>query len=235
LLTITHLPWDTEFFGVAIARTEVNGIGIDAAFEAARREEIECLYVFVPGAPPGVVMQAIAAGAQLVDLRTELKGVVRRPAAEAFAQVATRSDLPALEELAARLAEASRFRADPRFAADAVAEMYRIWVRLCLEEGVVVIAQDSSGFVGARRDAEEALVELVYVAPDARGANIGRRLVTAAVHELDARSARVVTSVGNVAAQRLYQSIGFRTQSVEAVLHLWVREAAQLRDARSPH
>ena len=79
-----------------------------------------------------------AVRAQLVDLRTTLElagpidlapsGRVRRAAA---------ADAPVLEGMARELAAFSRFAADPRIQKAKVEEMYEIWVRRCLDEGVV--------------------------------------------------------------------------------------------------
>lgn len=225
-MIVKHLPWDSEFFGARIARATIGGVSVAEATEAARREGVDCLYLVVPDAALAYVTEAVLAGAVLVDLRSELAGAVDSVADPAV-RAATAHDLPVLERMAEQLAESSRFRADGRFSAEAVAEMYRIWVRRCLDEGVVVVPEDEpTAFVGARGKAEEAALELVYVAAKARGTGVAQRLVAAGAHELGATRARVATQAGNVAAQRLYQSLGFRTRSVEAMLHLWLREPA---------
>jgi ribosomal protein S18 acetylase RimI-like enzyme len=234
-MPIAHLPWDSEFFAVKIARATLGEMSLAEAVKTARQDGVECLYITVPGAALESLGEAMRAGAELVDLRTELSGTVDS-SAESRVRAATAADLPLLEPMAERLAESSRFRADVHFEADAVAEMYRIWIRRCLDEGVVVVSEDeASGFVGARRKGEEADIELVYVAPEARGAKLAHRLVAAAVHELGTAAARVATQAGNVAAQRLYQGLGFRTQSVEAVLHLWLREPEARPGAQAPN
>jgi ribosomal protein S18 acetylase RimI-like enzyme len=234
-MPIAHLPWDSEFFAVKIARVTLGETSLAEAVEAARQGGVECLYITIPDAGLESLGAAMRAGAELVDLRTELSGTVDS-SAESGIRAATGADLPLLEPMAERLAESSRFRADAHFEAEAVAKMYRIWVRRCLDEGVVVVSDDEApGFVGARRNGDEADIELVYVAPEARGAKLAHRLVVAAVHDLGTATARVATQAGNVAAQRLYQGLGFRTLSVEAVLHLWLREASGRPDARPPH
>jgi ribosomal protein S18 acetylase RimI-like enzyme len=234
-VSVAHLPWDSQFFGVRIARATLSDISLREAVEAAGRERVDCLYLVIPGAELEAVAEAVRAGAKLVDLRTELEGTVAS-VGETGIRAANLADLPVLERMAERLAESSRFRADARFEAEAVAEMYRIWVRRCIDKGVIVVPEEEpSGFVGARGVVDGAHVELVYVAPEARGARVAQRLVAGAVHQLGTAFARVVTQAGNIAAQRLYQSLGFRTRSVEAVLHLWLREDEAPQAAGPPH
>lgn len=233
-MAIAHLPWDSNFFGARIARATLDEVSLREAVAAARRDSVECLYLIIPGAALEDLSESVRAGAKLVDVRTELGGPLDSPGA-CGVRAATEADLQLLEGMAELLAESSRFRADAHFEAESVAEMYRIWVRRCMEEGVVVVPDEEVlGFVGARSFNEEAHIELVYVAPEARGAKMAHQLVAAAVEELGATRARVTTQAGNVAAQRLYQGLGFRTRSVEAVLHLWLRDSEVRPDAQPP-
>lgn len=103
--------------------------------------------------------------------------------------------------------------------------MYDIWLDRCLNEGVVVVPADrGTGFVGARRDGDVASIELVYVDAASRGQGLGRALIREAAAALGASDVSVVTQSGNVAAQRLYQSLGLRSRRTIAVLHLWLDE-----------
>jgi len=224
-VSVDHLSWDTDFFGLKISRVAADPRSLEAAFEQAARDSVECLYVYVRASEVATVMQAVLAGAILVDLRSELEGAVRATVDTASARRATTSDLPRVNDLAEKLAETSRFRVDRRFAPDRVAEMYRIWVRRCFDEGVVVVSNDGlDGFVGAALEGEETQLSLVYVARHARGRGLAKELVGAALRELGANRARVVTQAGNVAALRVYESLGLRTSSAHAVLHLWPRD-----------
>ena len=222
------LPWDSEFFGHPIARADLPPADLDDAVAAAHSSGASCLYLFVPGDHVGLVEACVRRGARLVDLRVELDRVVD-PASTAVGppvRPATVDELGDLESSAEDLAHVSRFAADPRFAADHVRDMYRTWLRWCSSDGVVVVPETgSSGFVGARVVDDETHVDLVYVAPHARGQGLAAALVDGALRVTGAPHASVVTQCGNVAAQRLYQSLGFKTRAVHAVLHLWLDEA----------
>ena len=101
--------------------------------------------------------------------------------------------------------------------------MYGIWLDRCLDEGIVTVPEArGNGFVGARRDRDNASIDLVYVDVASRGQGLGRALIRDAVAALGASEVSVVTQSGNVAAQRLYQSLGLRSRRAIAVLHLWL-------------
>lgn len=223
---MTPLRWDSDFFGVEIARADPGEPVADEA-ASARAAGIDCLYVTVPGAAPAGIHAAVALGARLVDLRTELDRDGTAPAAPAAVRRAGADDLAGLEAGAAELSAVSRFTADPRFARDRVAEMYRVWVRRALDEGTVVVpAGGERAFVAALPGDGETRLALVWVAPRSAGRGLGRTLVDAALAETGAGRATVATQAGNAAALRLYEAAGFRTRSVDAVLHLWLDEAA---------
>jgi ribosomal protein S18 acetylase RimI-like enzyme len=219
---VTPLTWDSEFFGISIARARVHEGSVENAVEEAVAQGIECLYLFVPVAESLALSDALRRGGRLVDLRVELDlrtplslpGGIRR---------ADQSENTALLPLARRLAGESRFSADPRFAADAVAVMYEVWLERCFDEGIVVVPERSfDGFVGARPIDDGISIDLVYVNAHSRGQGLGGQLVRAAVAIAGAAEARVATQAANIAAQRLYQSLGFRTASIQAVVHLWL-------------
>jgi GNAT superfamily N-acetyltransferase len=62
----------------------------------------------------------------------------------------------------------------------------------------------------------------VYAEPRARGTGLGRALLTAAVAAAADRHLTVATDARNVPALRLYESLGFRSESFDAILHLWL-------------
>ena len=223
-MDVQALGWDTAFFGVPIARADISpGLDVGAAAEIARNKGVACLYVYVPAADIDSVNQACALGGRVVDLRVELDVCPEPSKPTGQTRPAESFDVDALERLARELAEVSRFRADPRFPAEKVGQMYVVWLRRCLSDGAVVVAEDgSSGFVGVLGDVAETHVELVYVAPGARGEGLAKALIADALLSRLAPRATIVTQLGNVAAQRLYEAAGFRTFSTTVILHLWL-------------
>jgi GNAT superfamily N-acetyltransferase len=136
--------------------------------------------------------------------------------------LATADDFESLLPLVERLAATSRFSRDPSFARDRILDLYRLWLRLCLADGAVAVADGRRGLVGVRCSGRVANVELVYLDPGSRGHGLARELVFSAVAATGAGSAILRTQTGNVAALRSFQSFGFRTSCVCAIVHLWL-------------
>src|SRR4051812_14778230 len=98
------LAWDSEFFGVGIAR--VTGDTLDEAGAAAvdqwcQANDISCLYFMVRADDPTTRRTAEGHSFALVEVRVELERAVKAPAENASAgfavRAATAADLPALE------------------------------------------------------------------------------------------------------------------------------------------
>jgi ribosomal protein S18 acetylase RimI-like enzyme len=219
---LTHLDWDSQFFGVSIARADVTAETVDRVLEEAAAQHVECLYLFLPVAQSLGLTDALRRGGRLVDVRVELD--LSTPITEPDGiRLAHSGDIPSLLPLTHRLAGESRFSADPRFAHAAVTRMYEIWLDRCLAEGKVVVPDRGfGGFVGSRTIGDTASIELVYVDGEFRGRGLAAKLVEGAVANAAAPRARVSTQASNIAAQRVYQSVGFRTSSIRAIVHLWL-------------
>jgi ribosomal protein S18 acetylase RimI-like enzyme len=226
-MTVLPRSWDSTFFGVRVFEAHLRGDALNEAVAEAERSGAECLYLFVDAGDPMAIETAVRHGAHLVDLRVELTGRIRleTDGAAPPTRRATHADREALLPQARELAIESRFSRDTRIPEHKVREMYEIWLDRCIDEGIVAVpAMRGAGFVGARKDGEAACIELVYVDAASRGQGLGRALIREAVAGLAATDVSVVTQTGNVAAQRLYQSLGLRSSSTSAVLHLWLDE-----------
>jgi len=142
-----------------------------------------------------------------------------------------RSAVPADVEQIAKLAGAlvrDHHAADPErfFLPERVEEGYAWWIarELSNEQAVLLVAESPAGVVGyaygALRERDwnmlidtHAMLHDVFVAPAARRAGVGRKLLLAALAALAKLGApRVVLSTrhGNASAERLFASAGFR-------------------------
>jgi ribosomal protein S18 acetylase RimI-like enzyme len=221
------LQWDTDFFGFAIGSSDLLDASLRDEIALARGEGIACLYLFVPASRLDLVNDCMREGARIVDLKVTLDrpGDIATDWDRGSVRLANGVDLAACEGPVVVLSQESRFRADPRFPDERICEMYRAWFRRCQIEGFVVAPSDGSqGFVAVRVEDGTVSIDLVYVGPDARGRGLAARLVAAALQHASGASGVVATQAGNVAAQRLYQGLGFRSRSVQVVLHLWLDE-----------
>ena len=222
---VTHLEWDSEFFGVSIARSDINDESVEFVVQEAADQHVQCLYLFLSIEQPFALEEALRRGGRLVDLRVEFDLTTPVVLPDGI-RLAERNDIPTLLPLARKLADASRFNADPGFAGEDVRRMYEIWLGRCFDEGVVVVpAQGFGGFVGARTSGDTASIDLVYVDSPSRGQGVAAKLVTGAVAGAGKPRSQVATQAANIAGQRLYQSIGFRTTSTKAIVHLWIDDA----------
>lgn len=220
------LEWDSEFFGLDIARADLAAEPLDAALADARAAGIELLYVFAPGDRLPLVREAVLRGARPLELRSELDlALDAPPSLPAGVRLAAPADEPALFELADAFSASSRFRLDDRFPQERIAEMYRRWVRRCLDEGAVVVpSTEPAGFGGVRVADGVASYDLLYVAPGSRGGGTARELVLGGLAAVGATAARTTMQLSNLPVQRLFQRVGFRVAEVQVVLHLWLDE-----------
>lgn len=177
------------------------------------------------------VRELSAAGMTVVDLNLTLS---RAPdpslAPPAGVGEAAPADAADLLEIATRHYDVSRFHMDPEIPAEAAARIKRDWVRAYLdgERGnrLLVAERDgrAAGFLAELADGERRVIDLIAVRADARGAGLGRALVTEVVRSSPGR-VDVGTQAANVGALRFYESLGFRAAHARYVLHLHARAA----------
>lgn len=230
------LPWDSEFFGFPIGRiTELDGSNsLPHSLARADAQGIRCLYHLVPADRVDALHEALRHGFKPYDIRVELERPLDdRATDEAVGPVPVReaelADEAVVSDLAAQTITATRFSLDDHFPAERMSLLYPQWVRRGLRSGPerrVLIAEPSAGFLVCGLDNQAAIgsIELVGVAPTFARRGISRVLMQKAhtiMREADCEHARVVTQGRNVAAQRLYQSCGYRTRSVAWWLHRW--------------
>ncbi|PYL79693.1 MAG: hypothetical protein DMF21_11780 [Verrucomicrobia bacterium] len=94
---------------------------------------------------------------------------------------------------------------------------------------VLTVERGSSGPLGyitcnLSKDSNTGRIGLVGVASEFRGKGVGKTLICGALQwfcSVGAQKIAVVTQMRNVAAQRLYQRAGFRTESVRVWYHRW--------------
>jgi dTDP-4-amino-4,6-dideoxy-D-galactose acyltransferase len=165
-----------------------------------------------------------------VDVRVTLDRASAEPAGLADGiRPALPEELPELIAIASESHTDSRFYADPGFPRERCAALYRTWI----EKGhsdfaseVLVAERDSrpGGYVVCERSGDTGRIGLLAVAPWTRGRGAGRSLVNASVAWFQRERIpriTVVTQGRNVSAQRLYQSCGFLTCSVQLWFHRW--------------
>lgn len=230
------LPWDSEFFGVRIARLKKSGLqsgDLEATLDWCRRERIACLYLLAESADLQTVRLAEDNGFRMTDQRMTFARSLdaeTSPAAENSIRPSLESDIPALAAIARRSHRDSRFSCDPRFSPSRCGDLYAVWIeRSCMgwAQRVLVAAVEGepAGYCSCHlTPTRTGSIGLFAVAPEWQGRGLGLRLVSSALTYFRSNQATrvtVVTQGRNLAAQRLYQRTGFVTEAVEIWYHKW--------------
>lgn len=239
------LAWDSEFWGFAIAK--VTGGRLDAALAGeidrwCSEQSIRCLYFLASSDDPVTVSVAEAEGFRFVDVRMTF--VLNDPGRarslepdEVLARsnwqvrLAQAEDVELLAGLARSLYTDSRFYHDGNFPRERCDLLYQTWIRKSCAgwADAVLVAERSGERAGyltchIEKGRQAGRVGLVGVAATARGQGVGQGLVRSALtwfRSRDVHFVRVVTQGRNVAAQRLYQTCGFVTESLGLWYHKW--------------
>ena len=230
-----QLEWDSQFFQRRIARIEGDRLdkqSLDPALRWCKEKGIECLYFLCSPDDDNSVAVAEAAGFHLVDIRSELNWRIQATSesSPSFVRQYQESDLAMLQKIASQAYTNTRFNFDNHFPSEQVADLYKVWITTSCqnEEHKVFVASSENkivGFITCFFDtAEIGRIGLLGLSEEVKGRGYGRQLVQAAQQYFFSTSAdevRVVTQGRNLAAQRLYQSCGFRTYKLGLWYHKW--------------
>jgi dTDP-4-amino-4,6-dideoxy-D-galactose acyltransferase len=239
---VEPLAWDSDFFGLPIARihaAQPDRRALEGALEACRERGVRCAYLLLDAADARGSEAAQALGFVLRDVRVELDrplppaDVIAAEASTTLAAVG-RERLPALEALVRERFTNSRFFADPGFARERCRELYVAFLQRGLDGGAqrtVLAPADDAGCIVCHADPQDGVGTIELVA--SRRPGVGTALVRAAVAgfaQAGMSSALVVTQASNVAAQRSYQRAGFRTARSGLWFHRWFDDGARRQE-----
>ncbi len=245
------LAWDSEKFGVRVARVDGRTESSELIQVARRMKDdgVELAYYTTPESrPPIDDSVATMVDVKLVDTRvtfarptsvvgTSATGVPRghRDVNEFEIRSRSASDADAdLVDLALQAGEHSRFRTDPRIDARIFRSIYTAWLtrsvrrEIADEVFVATRAKRAVGLLTLSATAGRGTIGLLSVDRSARGRGLGRRLADLSVEWSAARGCgftQVVTQLANHAACRLYQNAGYEIAARERTYHLWLRFA----------
>lgn len=220
----TPLAFDTEFWGLPVARAN----RLDGLTEWARESTAGLVWLLAEA--PEEVQRAEASGFRFTDIRVELRRRTGLLYPASFVRAARPEDTETLAAIARVSHRVTRFYADPQLPDDRCDDLYETWIRQSLDgwADTVLVVEDEgrpAGYVTVHVDGETSSIGLIAVAEPARNRGYGGALVRAAVgHGLKrgATDMSVVTQGRNIAAQRLFQSCGFRTSATAVWLHSWM-------------
>jgi dTDP-4-amino-4,6-dideoxy-D-galactose acyltransferase len=246
------LPWDSDFFGKRIGRAIVHRLSpetVEAIVKWCETHAIECLYFLADSDHMETVRLAEDNGFRFVDIRVSLQcNVIDRqarysddPSQTVRVRHSRQSDIATLQTIARTSHSDSRFYFDPCFPADSCEALYETWIKRSCEgyADVVLVAELNDqpvGYVSCHLMGNEprGQIGLVGVGSQARGRGLGRILIDHSLHwfsDQTVERVRVVTQGRNISAQRLYQSCGFTTKSVQLWYHRWLFDCTSPTDS----
>jgi hypothetical protein len=229
------LTWDSEFFGVPIARTDLTGATADvlrAVDSEARAGGIACLYGSLDPTDGTTADLAQTFGYRLVEvaLTFERPDLPFTPkSSPTKVRRGTPDDLPDLEPAIKTLAPWSRFAADPRFGPDAAHRMHEAWMaraaRDDTDERALYIAYDDDGVTGVA-----TFVRTPVPRVDTKGVTkLGTGAADALMVALFDWAGGGPTEAGpcaarNIAPLRYLERCGFRVDRTRYLFHHWLDE-----------
>jgi dTDP-4-amino-4,6-dideoxy-D-galactose acyltransferase len=230
------LPWDSDFFGLRIARVRVPHLGPEEVSQVStwcQGWHIDCAYFLASGKDPATLRRAQEGGYRMVDVRVSLSAdlrSLRRRGTVRGVRLHNAMDRKPILELSRKAFRDSRFYRDGNFPRQRCDALYETWARKSCEgwaRAVFVTGRHGNpeGFITCHLDRGKAgRIGLIAVEPRARGNGVGSQLVEAALQwfaEKGATRASVVTQGGNTSAIRLYEKTGFRSDSLNLWYHFW--------------
>lgn len=238
----TYLPWDSDFFGVRVARVAVDCLTADdarAVDDWCSANAIDCLYYLSPSDDAVALRVAQAHGFRLMDIRVTYERPL--PGNPLLGGVPVRTvrpeDVATLRRIGRYNHTDTRFYADERFPRERCDDLYDTWVkRSCEGYADIVLVADVGetpvGYLTCDFDAAARRGTMVLMSLDtaARGRRLGQAFTNRALEwfiEQGATTGRVVTSGSNIVAQRLYQKNGFLVTAVQLWFHKWYTAAAK--------
>ncbi len=235
-----YLKWDSEFFGINIARALPSRLSQkvrDAIEQKCRAENIDCVYFLADADDPETARVAEATGFNMVDIRVTLKRRILNQIPESsltpsdgLVRPATREDLTNVRLIARHSHRDSRFYFDVNFSHAKCDLLYETWIQNSCSgcSDAVFVAehqQRASGYITCNRlDEHTGQIGLFAVDGPAQNLGFGSALVCKALRwfrDQGIEDVEVVTQGRNVDAQRCYQRWGFLTHRVQVWYHWW--------------
>lgn len=230
-MIVQRLPWDSDFFNLAVGCLDISAGGAVAeASRAVKSCDLDVVYLRVEN-PTKDQLEELSVLAPLVDhkivyeKKVPVDPVVVRDELLPYEGVAT----DALVELAWVSGRYSRFRLDPRFRSH-YQRLYRTWLVRSMEADladivfVQYVGDVQAGFVTVVANDCVSQIGLIAVAEAYRGQGIGNNLlqnVDAWCQQSGTKLVRVVTQKQNSAAGRLYENHGYQIAKTFSVYHYW--------------
>jgi dTDP-4-amino-4,6-dideoxy-D-galactose acyltransferase len=234
--TLLKLDWDSDFFKFNVGRIE----GLIQKEEDIRNVEflieenkIKLSYYSTFSELPSHILKSKKLDIVLVDKKTTYTKNID-------ANLKIHNSITSIEQnthhkdklinLAIQSGIYSRFNIDERIGKEKFEEMYRLWMinslsrKIAKEVLVFIENNELAGFVTLGEKNNRADIGIIAVDYVFRGKGIGKKLMTSAekwFSNIGYKSIQVVTQGDNNPACRLYESCGYKVDTVEFFYHFW--------------
>lgn len=242
-LNIVHLPWDSDLFGMTVAKVPetitLTPAHLPQLMEELRALQVDFLYYFHDAQRPQDVDELRSSGFRFIDTRIILENTLRPVQVSErvpFFQL-TRGgkvevNLKPFVSMSKDLADTSRFSADPFIKKTLILRMYKSWVIKSLEFEMADYCfglgtpSNPVAFVTFKTVRPyEVSLSLIATRRDLRRKGYGSVLLRHAFQVLHARRVhrvRVGMQLSNAGALAFYETMGFRSIGAWYIFH-WHR------------
>ena len=230
-MEIIPLHWDSDFFGLRIAKAVVaskEDIATLSRQESDLQSHFDLIYLF---SEPGLDIPLD--GARLVDSKAvfSVTDLRQSEACPAVARWESHETSDSLVSLALVSGKYSRFKTDPQFPAGSYERLYTRWIEQSVIGGIATDVfcymkeNRPRGLLTLDRRDDKNVIGLVAVDENSQHQGIGTALIKHAmtyVHKHQGNRLSVATQLGNEPACRLYSRCGFSLVSVTIIRHWWL-------------
>lgn len=229
-MEIIPLEWDSDFFGLRIAKAVVSSeedVVALSQHEKDLRNRFDLIYIFTEP-----VIDIPFRNARLVDRKAVFSADRLREYEDCPAIVRWESSevTDSLVSLALVSGKYSRFKTDPRLPACSYERLYTRWIEQSVNKSIAtevfcyMMEGSPRGLLTLDRRNEPSVIGLVAVDEGCQHQGIGTALIRQAVsyvHKHEGESISVATQLDNKPACRLYSKCGFLLESVKKIWHWW--------------
>jgi len=233
--------WDSDLFGFSIASviSEVLDPNILSEIESeCHQNSVTMLQYLCPSEDINSVHQAEGAGFHFMDIRLTFEAqlglhtLLPEKRESLYVSLANESHIQPLWHISAGLYKDTRYYADVNFPRDKVSLIYDRWIMNAVHGAfddlcyALFTAGQPIGFCTVRFiDDKNCILGLFGIAEAYQRQSLGTyflRLIMVDLYERGFSNVRVVTQGKNIAAQRTYQGLQFKTSRVDIWYHKWI-------------
>ena len=230
---ISHLEWDSEFFGKRVGSLSfATGKSLDGLLQNASKQGYKLLYVYSHSA----IQQSLSSSFSLLDVGGQIlftKSIPRKT----YLNIASHSEIteymekdftPELLHIAFLSGHLSRFRIDPMIPTNSFERLYEIWLRNTLNRqpnaGIFTYTAEGklAGLISAEWDQLKCTIGLLAVLPTHEGLGMGSKLLKHIELLCVAKGIgriEVKTQLSNAKARSLYLKNFFKEHNRSFLYH----------------